>query len=65
MKGVLVLFNFIYHVLFLFLSLFILLKAIGYALYEINTLKNKSGGIVVIAFSILVVVFANVMLWIY
>lgn len=60
-----VLFNLVYHVLFLLLSLFILLKTIGYAFYEINTIKNKSGGIVVIAFSILVVIFANVMIWMY
>jgi hypothetical protein len=54
----------IYHVLFLFISIYILLKAIGYAMYEINTTKNKSGGIVVIVFSTLVVIFSNVMVWI-
>ena len=55
----------VYHVLFSIISLYILLKAIGYALYEINTIKNKSGGIVVITFSVLVIVFSNVMVWIY
>lgn len=65
MKGVFILFNFVYHVLFLLISLFVLLKSIGYALYEINTIKNKSGGIVVIAFSVLVVIFSNVMIWIH
>lgn len=65
MKGVFVLFNLVYHVLFFLLSLFILLKTIGYAFYEINTLKNKIGGIVVIAFSLLVVIFSNVMIWMY
>lgn len=53
----------IYHVLFLLISVFICLKTIGYALYEINTLNNKLGGISIIAFSILVVIFANVMVW--
>ncbi len=53
----------IYHVLFLLISVFICLKTIGYALYEINTLNNKLGGISIITFSILVVIFANVMVW--
>ena len=56
-------FSIIYHVLFLVISLFILMKTIGYALYEINTIKNKIGGIVVISFSILVVIFSNVIIW--
>lgn len=53
-----------YHILFFIVSLYILLKTIGYALYEINTIHNKTGGIVVITFSILVVIFSNVMIWI-
>jgi hypothetical protein len=53
----------IYHVLFLLISVFICLKTIGYALYEINTLNNKFGGISIITFSVLVVIFANVMVW--
>ena len=53
----------IYHVLFLLISVFICLKTIGYALYEINTLNNKLVGISIITFSILVVIFANVMVW--
>ena len=56
--------SFVYHVLFSLISLSILLKAIGYALYEINNIKNKSGGIIVITFSILVVIFSNAMIWI-
>ncbi len=55
--------NFVYHILFLIISIYILLKTIGYALYEINTIKNKPGGIVIITFSIFVVIFANVMVW--
>lgn len=53
----------VYHVLFFILSAYILLKSIGYALYEINTIQNKTGGIVVIAFSVIVVIFSNVMVW--
>ena len=53
----------VYHILFLIISIYILLKVIGYSIYEINTLKNKSGGIVIITFSILVVIFSNVMVW--
>ena len=56
--------SFVYHVLFSLISLYILLKTTGYALYEINNIKNKSGGIMVITFSVLVVIFSNVMIWI-
>ena len=55
--------TFVYHLFFLIISIYILLKVIGYSLYEINTLKNKSGGIVIITFSIIVVIFSNVMVW--
>ena len=53
----------VFHVLFLLVSVFICLKTIGYAMYEINTLHNKLGGIAVIAFSVLVVLFTNVIVW--
>lgn len=56
--------NIVCHILFLLTSLYILLKAIGYALYEINTIKNKMGGIVIITFSIFVIIFSNIMVWI-
>lgn len=58
-------FNIVYHLLFLIISVYILLKAIGYALYEINTFKNKSGGIVIIALSIFVTIFSNLLVWQY
>lgn len=58
-------FNVVYHLLFLIISLYVALKAIGYAIYEINTLKNKSGGIVIITFSIFVVIFSNLFVWQY
>ncbi len=49
-----------YRVLFLLFSIFVLLKSVFYALYEIKSQNNKSGGIAVIVFSVLVLVFANV-----
>ena len=55
--------TFIYHILFSIISIYILLKTIGYALYEINTIQNKYGGIVIITFSIFVVIFSNIMVW--
>lgn len=55
----------IFLILFLIASIFILLKIIGYALYEINTLHNKIGGIVTIIFSCLVIIFSNIVAWLY
>ena len=57
--------NIIYDLIFLLISIFILLKAIGYAIYEIKELNNKVGGITIISFSILVILFANIMMWIH
>lgn len=57
--------NIIYDLIFLLISIFILLKAIGYAIYEIKELNNKVGGITIISFSILVIIFANIMMWIH
>ena len=54
----------IYDLIFLVITIFILLKVIGYALYEIKELNNKAGGITIISFSTLVDVFVNVMMWI-
>lgn len=52
--------NILYHVLFIFITFYILLKTIFYGIYEIKTLQNKAGGIAVICFSIIVVLFANI-----
>ena len=49
--------NFIYDFLFIVFSIFILLKTIGYGIYEIREQKNKIGGFSVIIFSIFVVIF--------
>ncbi len=52
--------NFIYHFTFIFITFFVLLKTIFYGFYEIKTQNNKVGGVSVILFSVLVIVFANV-----
>lgn len=52
----------VYNIIFLILTLYILLKTIGYAIYEIKECNNKIGGIVVISFSTAVVVFVNIMM---
>ena len=40
--------NLIYNLLFIITSIFILLKTIGYGIYEIKEMKNKYGGITII-----------------
>ena len=55
--------NIFCHFLFLIFSVFILLKSIFYALYEINTQDNKSGGIAVIYFTVVVLIFANIVVF--
>lgn len=52
----------IYNFLFIITSIFILFKAIGYGIYEIKEMENKSGGITVIIFSTLVVIFFIIMI---
>lgn len=54
----------IYNLFFLLITIFVLLRTIGFAVYEIKELDNKVGGVVVICFSILVVIFVNIMMWI-
>ena len=54
----------IYDLIFFVITIFILLKVIGYAIYEIKELNNKTGGITIISFSTLVVTFVNIMMWI-
>lgn len=51
-----------YDLIFFFTSLFILLKVIGFAIYEIKEMNNKVSGFIIISFSILVVIFANIMI---
>ena len=54
-------FRIIFNIIFFIISIIILVKSIFYAIYEINNENNKSGGICVIIFSSLVVLFANIM----
>ena len=56
--------NSLYHFIFIVVTIFVLIKTIFYGIYEINTEKNKSGGIGIIIFSILVVVFSILMIFI-
>ena len=56
--------NFLYHFIFIVVSIFILIKTIFYGIYEINSESNKSGGIAIIAFSILVTIFSNIIIFI-
>lgn len=53
----------LYHIVFVIITIFILLKIIFYGLYEINTQNNKSGGIAIICFSILVIIFTNIIVF--
>lgn len=55
--------NLLYHFTFVVVSIFILVKTIFYGLYEINNQDNRPGGIAVICFSVLVVVFANIIVF--
>ena len=55
--------NIIYQILFLFITLYIFLGAVAYAIYEIQTLKNKTGGITVTVISTLIVVFVNIIMF--
>lgn len=51
--------NYFFNFLFFIFSIFVLLKSVFYALYEIKSQDNKSGGIAVIVFSVIVIVLAN------
>ncbi len=55
--------NLICHFIFIIITIFILLKTFFYGIYEIKTQKNKTGGVCVILFSILVIIFANVIVF--
>ena len=53
-----------FNFLFLIFSIYVLLKIIFYALYEIKTQENKSGGIAIIGFSIIILTFATLFIFI-
>lgn len=54
--------NIIYYIFFLLVSIYSLLKSIGYAFYEIKELNNKVGGVSIIIFSIFVVILSNLLM---
>ena len=53
--------NILYDLLFCLVTVYILFKVIGYSIYEINEMNNKTGGFIIISFSILIVIFSNIM----
>ncbi len=55
--------NLLFHFTFILVTIFILIKTVFYGLYEFNNENNKSGGIAIICFSVLVIVFANVLVF--
>lgn len=55
--------NLFYRVLFLIFTIYVLVQSISYGLYEINDQKNKTGGRIVILFTIFSVVFSNIIVW--
>lgn len=55
--------SFIFHIIFLLVSVYSLLKVIGFSIYEIKEMNNKFGGIIVISFSVLAVLFSNFVIW--
>lgn len=56
-------FNFLYDFIFTIASLYILINAVSYSIYEIKSENNKQGGITVFVFSLLVTLFVNFIIW--
>ncbi len=56
-------FIYFFKILFLLFSIFVLIKTIFYGIYEINTEQNKIGGISVIFFCVVVIIFSNVVIF--
>ena len=55
--------TFFYHFLFLIFTIFVLIKNIYYAIYEVKSQNNKVGGFSFICFSIIVIIFANIVVF--
>ena len=53
----------IFNFLFALVSILVLLKVVGYGIYEFKEKENKTGGIAVIVFSLIVVIFTNIVLF--
>lgn len=52
----------IFYTLFFIFSIFVLITNISYSIYEIKQQNNKVGGIYVICFSLLSIIFTNFIL---
>ena len=52
-----------YHITFLLLSIYVLVKSISYGVYEINSEENKFGGHLVIWITVFIVIFDNIVVW--
>ena len=55
--------NLYYHIVYVMLCIYVLIKSISYGLYEIKEEKNKYGGIMVITITIFDVIFSNIVIW--
>ena len=52
-----------YHIAFLIVSIYVLIKSISYGIYEINNEKNTFGGHLVIWTTVFIVIFDNIVVW--
>ena len=52
-----------YHITFLLLSIYVLVKSISYGIYEITSEDNKFGGHLVIWVTVFIVIFDNIVVW--
>lgn len=52
-----------YHITFLLLSVYVLIKSISYGIYEMKEEKNKFGGNLVIWTTVFIVIFDNIVVW--
>ncbi len=57
MKGI------ILNSIFLLFTIYVLIKTISYGLYEYRNENNKYGGVCIIIFSLLCVLYSNIMIW--
>lgn len=57
--------NIFYYIIFLFFTLYAFKHALAYGLYEIKQEKNKLGGIIIICFSALTIIFVNFIILLY
>ena len=53
----------LYHILFTVFTIYVMIEAISYAIYEIKNENNKLGGIFVISFAAFCSIFSNITVW--